>query len=45
MGAYCQNVQVLSVVISDIGFEGPLESRFEIVIIHALRMTKWFVKC
>ena len=26
-------------------FEGPLESTFEIAIIHALEITKWFVKC
>ena len=32
---YC----VLSVIISELGFKGPLESRFKIAIIHALGMT------
>ena len=35
---------VLSVVVSNLRFEGPLESWFEIAIMHALGMTKWFVK-
>ena len=36
---------VLRVVVSSLGFEGLLESRFEIAIIHALGMAEWFVKC
>lgn len=38
---YC----IMIVVVSDIGSDVPLKSRFEIAITDALRMTKWFVKC
>ena len=38
---YC----VLNGVVPHYGFVGHLESRFEITIVHSLRMTRWFVIC
>ena len=45
VGVYIVEMYCDLSVVSDLGFEGPLKSRFEIAINHALRMTKLFVKC